>query len=121
MKNKYSIKDFKRDFPNDNACLDYLFNIYYGKDYSCPKCRNKGFYRVKKRRAYACSNCGYQIYPTANTIFHKSSTSLTDWFFAMYLKDQSGHNISAKELQRYLGCSYKTAWRINKKIESLNK
>ncbi len=119
-KSKYTIKDFKRDFPDDNACLEYLFKTYYGgKDYKCPKCGRKGFYRVKKRRAYACSFCGYQVYPTANTIFHKSSTPLTDWFFAMFLKSQSKHKITAKELQGYLGCTYKTAWRINKKIDSL--
>ena len=86
----------------------------------CPKCGKTGFYRVKGRRAYACASCGYQVYPTTNTIFHKSSTNLTDWFFAIYLKSQSRHKISAKELQRHLGCTYKTAWRINKKIESLD-
>ena len=118
---KYTIRDLRRDFPNEDACLDHLFKIYYGEDCKCPKCTKKGFYRVKGRKAYACAWCGYHIHPTANTIFHKSSTSLMDWFFAIYLTSQSKHEISAKELQRYIGCNYKTALRMLKKIKKLDK
>lgn len=115
----YTFKQFKKEFPDDNACLDYIFKARYS-GYKCPKCGKTGFYRIKNRKSYAC-RCGYQIHPVSNTIFHKSDTKLTNWFFAIYLMSQSKHGISAKELQRHLGTTYKTAWRIAKLIRSLMK
>lgn len=116
---KYTIKDFKTDFPDDNACLDYIFQHRYSNDILCPHCNKTGFYRVTNRKCYACAWCGYQIHPLADTIFHKSSTKLTDWFFAIFLMSQSKNGVSAKEIERHLGCTYKTAWRMQKQIRSL--
>lgn len=117
---KYTIKNFKKDFPDDNACLSYLFNQRFGTYPICPKCGKSSFYKVNGRKCYSCA-CGYQIHPTANTIFHKSETKLTDWFFAIYLIAQSKNGVSAKELERHIGCTYKTAWRMANKIRSLMK
>lgn len=116
---KYTIKDFKNDFPDDNACLDYIFQVRY-PDASCPECKNTNcFYRVSTRKCYSCSHCGYQLHPTAGTIFHKSSTSLADWFYALFLFSSARNGVSGKELQRQLGVTYKTAWRMAKQIRSL--
>jgi transposase len=116
---RYTIKHFKKDFPDDEACLDYIFNRRYGKNYTCPKCGKTGFYKVAGRKCYACAWCAYQLHPTSGTIFHKSSTKLTDWFFAIFLMSQSKNGVSAKELERHLGVTYKTAWRIQKQIRTL--
>lgn len=116
---KYTIKQFNKDFPDDNACLDYIFNQRYGKDYECAKCGKQGFYRNKKRKSYSCAWCGYDLSPLAKTIFHKSSTSLRDWFFAIFLMSTSKNGVSAKEIERQLGVTYKTAWRIQKQIRML--
>jgi hypothetical protein len=56
--------------------------------------------------------CGHHIYHAPRTIFHKSSTKLTNWFFAMHLMTSTRHGVAAKELQRQIGCTYKTAWRM---------
>lgn len=118
----YTISQFKKDFFNDDVCLDYLFNTRFGgRDYICPLCDKAGFYRIKARKVYTCSHCGHQVSPTAGTIFHKSRTSLTNWFFVVYLMSKSKHGVSAKEIQRHLGCTYKCAWRIGKQIRSLMK
>lgn len=116
---KYTIKQFQADFPDDDACLTYMFERKYGSDFVCPKCSKQGFYRVAKRKCYACAWCSYQIHPTAGNIFHKSPTKLTLWFYALYLAAQSKNAVSAKELERHLGVTYKTAWRIAKKIREL--
>lgn len=116
---KYTIKQFNKDFPDDDACLGYIFYQRYGKNYECPKCYKHGFYKVKERKCYACAWCGCQIHPLANTIFHKSATSLRDWFFAVFLMSTSKNGVSAKEIQRHLGVTYKTAWRIQKQIRKL--
>lgn len=116
---KYTISQFNKDFPDDNACLNYIFNARFN-GLKCPNCGKKAFYRVNGRKSFACS-CGYQINPTANTIFRKSDTKLKDWFFALYLFSVSKNGVSAKELQRHLGTTYKTAWRIGSKIRGLMK
>jgi len=113
----YTFKQFKKDFPDDDACLDYILKSSYS-DYKCPKCGRTNFYRIKGRKSYACQ-CGYQIHPLSGTIFHKSKTKLTNWFFAIYLMSTSKHGVSAKELQRHLGTTYKTAWRMARLIRSL--
>lgn len=107
---KYTIKDLKRDFPDDDTCLDYIFRQKYPNA--------KKYYRVKGRKCYANQE-GKQLHPLANTIFEKSSTPLTSWFYAIFLFSASKNGISAMELQRQLGTTYKCAWRIGKKIRGL--
>jgi len=115
---KYTIKDFKKDFPDDKSCLAHIFKNRYPKGLECPKCQKRDFYPVEGRRSYACS-CGYQIYPTEGTIFHKSPTSLVSWFHAIFLMSQSKNGVAAKELERQLGVTYKCAWRIGNQIRKL--
>lgn len=116
---KYTISQFNKDFPDNDTCLNYIFKTRFD-NLKCSNCGKTSFYRVENRKAFACS-CGYQVNPTADTIFHKSDTPLKDWFFAIYLFSASKNGVSAKEIQRHLGCTYKTAWRIANKIRSLMK
>lgn len=117
----YSITQFNSDYPNDDVCIDTLFQNRYGALKVCPGCGviDTKFYRVKKRKCYACMHCGHQLHPLAGTIFHKSDTALTKWFFAIFLFANSKNGVSAKELERHLGVTYKTAWRIAKQIRKL--
>ena len=115
---RYTIKQFKIQFPTDEACLAHIFNQRFPDGCKCPKCGKDAFHPVKNRRSYACS-CGFQVYPTEGTIFHKSSTSLILWFYAIFLMAQSKNGVSAKELERHLGVTYKTAWRMAKQIRKL--
>jgi transposase len=117
---RYTFKDFKTEYPDDDACLDAVFQNRFGDLKFCPKCAAETkFYRVKKRQCYACMHCGYQLHPLADTIFRKSSTSLWNWFYAIYLFSVSKNGVSAKELERHLGVTYKTAWRMAKQIRLL--
>ncbi|MDP3900908.1 MAG: IS1595 family transposase [bacterium] len=112
----YTLNQFHKDFPDDEACLKYIFEGKFGKNPKCPKCRKEGFHRVKTRRCYACAWCGHQIFPTAGTIFHKSSTKLKDWFLAIFLAENGDHQITPQELRNYIGVSLKTARRMVEKI-----
>jgi predicted RNA-binding Zn-ribbon protein involved in translation (DUF1610 family) len=107
-------KQFDARFPTDDACLDHLMQVRYGRRFECPKCgKLSTFYRVKARRSYECEwRCGNQIYPTAGTPFERTRTSLKDWFFVMWLFCASRNGVAAKEVQRELGVTYKTAWRM---------
>jgi transposase len=117
---RYTLKDFQAQFPNDRACLDFMFKVRWPDGGTCAECGKKDcFYPITERRAYSCSWCGHQIYPTAGTIFHKSSTSLQSWFFAIFLMSTSRNGVAAKELERQLGVTYKTAWRMAHQIRKL--
>lgn len=118
---RYTIKDLSLDFPDDDACLQLIFDSRYGDLKTCPKCGVVGvtFYRAKKRHCFVCSECRGHIYPLANTIFEKSTTPLTLWFHAVYLFSVSKNGVSAKEIERQVGVSYKTAHRMAKYIRFL--
>jgi hypothetical protein len=91
-----------------------------GTRMDCSDCGVEGeFYKLRARRVYACPHCRFQIAPTANTIFHDTRTPLVSWFYAMYLFVTTRHGVSGKELQRQLGVTYKTAWRMGQQIRLL--
>lgn len=120
MKNTLTIKAFDEKYPNDNSCLDEIFQNRFGHLHICPACHKKTkFYKVSNRKCYACQYCGHQLHPLANTIFHKSDTSLKNWFYAIFLFANSKNGVAAKELERQLGVTYKTAWRMGKQIRIL--
>ena len=74
------------------------------------------FHRTKTRASYTCDSCGLHVHPMVGTIFERSTTSLHLWFYAIYLVASTRCGISAKQLERELGVTYKTAHRMMKKI-----
>jgi hypothetical protein len=111
---------FMELFPSHDACLDYLKERFHPEGSECPKCsKTTKFHRIKSRAAYSCQYCGHQVYPTAGTIFHKSTTNLQMWFWAIYLMSSTRCGISAKQLEREIGVSYPTAHRMFKQIRTL--
>jgi transposase len=116
---RYSLMEFMGEFPDDGACLDYLWRSRYspdGEHAHCPRCdQERSFKRyatAQRRQSWTCVGCGLHLHPTAGTVFHKSSTSLHLWFYALYLITSTRCGISAKQLERELGVTYKTAWRM---------
>src|SRR5260221_2515176 len=117
---KITLKDFQTMFPDDDTCLDYMRYKKYPERIDCPKCgKNSLFHKDNGRKSYSCGNCGFNISPTANTVFHKSPTPLTIWFYVIYLMAQTHGGISAKQIQRETGVTYKTAWRMCKGVRDI--
>lgn len=114
MSNKApTLRELQKRFPNEDACLEHLMRVRYGERHACGSCgRDAKFYRVKVRRSYACEHCSYQVYPTAGTPFDRTRTPLMDWFFVMFQFCASRNGVAAKEVERQLGVTYKTAWRM---------
>jgi transposase-like protein len=112
LADRYTLQNLKADFPTDEACLEALFDAQHTRDCSC----GGRYAKVYGRKKYQCSLCRYQIAPTASTIFHKSDTPLTTWFHAVFVFSNAKSGISAKELERQIGVTYKTAWRMLKLI-----
>ncbi len=118
--------EFMREFPDDAACLEWLWRNRFSEDGAhadCSKCEREGVvfkkYAMKVRRqTWTCTQCGHHVQPTAGTIFEGSSTSLHLWFYAIHLMTSTRCGISAKQLERELGVMYKTAHRMMKKIRT---
>lgn len=104
---------FFRLYPDDETCLSHLFNVRFGQGFACPSCeRPSNWYRIKAERAYSCQWCGHHLHPTVGTPFEQTRTPLQLWFYAIHLFTTTRHGVSGKELQRQLGVTYKTAWRM---------
>ncbi|MDE2444992.1 MAG: IS1595 family transposase [Alphaproteobacteria bacterium] len=116
----FSVRDFFKRFPDDDACLAHIMEQRYGLKGICPHCGvETTFHKISGRKSYAGADCGCHIYPCAGTIFQDSRTPLQSWYYAIYLFIATRHGVSAKELQRTLGVTYKTAWRIGHQIRDL--
>ncbi len=110
---KQTITQFFKQFPDDETCLQHLFEVRFGQGHGCSSCnRPSNWYRIKAERAYSCQWCGHHLHPTVGTPFEKTRTSLQLWFYAIWLFTTTRNGVSAKELERQLGVTYKTAWRM---------
>jgi len=117
---RFTVKDFNTKFPDDDACLEWLKQNRWPEGITCPKCQKvTKHHKVTGRPVYSCDFCGHQISPMAGTIMEKSVTPLKLWFYAMFLMASTRCGISAKQLERELGVTYKTAWRIFTQIRSM--
>jgi transposase len=112
-----TIREFFQQFPDDETCLNHLLEVRFGQGHECPSCkRSAKWYRIRKEPAFSCQWCGHHLHPMAGSLFEDTRTPLQDWFYAIYLFTTSRHGVPAKELQRQLGVTYKTAWRMGHEI-----
>jgi transposase len=116
----FSLREFFAEFPSDDACLTRVMEVRYGLRHVCGHCsKDSTFHKLTDRPAFSCAHCGDHVYPCAGSIFQDSHTSLQSWFYAIYLFIVTRHGVSGKELQRALGVTYKTAWRMGQQIRKL--
>jgi len=120
MSNKFSPGEFLKLYSSNEKCLEKIKQLRWPNGIICPDCQKiTKFYPVKGRTTYACEFGGYQLSPLTGTIFEKTTTPLQYWFYAIYLMTQTRSRVSAKQLQRELDVTYKTAHRMFKLIRTL--
>lgn len=108
-----TLRQFQAQFPTEESCLEHIMRQRFGDRHDCAGCgKSAHYYRVSTRRAYVCEYCGHQVYPTAGTPFDRTRTSLRDWFMVMFMFTTSRNGVAAKEVERQIGVTYKTAWRM---------
>jgi transposase-like protein len=103
-------------FHSDDACREYLEKLRWPEGIECPRCQRKSISEIRDRDQFDCNSCRYQFSVTAGTIFHDTHLPLWKWFAAIYLMVESKKGISANQLKRTLGVSYKTAWYLSHRI-----
>ena len=118
---KYTTKNFDRDFPDDDACLDWLFQARWPDGVTCPKCeRVTRHARIKVRPCYSCVWCGSHVYPMAGTIFEGTRFNhLKLWFKAVAYMAVTRCGISSRQLSRDIGVGVKTGYRMFQQIRKV--
>jgi transposase-like protein len=117
---QFTYSSFLKRFSTEEKCLEEIKNLRFPNGITCPKCKKvTNFYKLKRRKAYSCEFCRTQVYPLKDSIFEKTTTPLQYWLYVMYSMIQTKAGMSAKQIQRELGVTYKTAWRMAHQIRKL--
>jgi transposase-like protein len=107
-----------KKYGTDEKCRECLVRLRWPKGVICPKCSSEKISRVYERRTFDCDNCRYQFSVTAGTMLHDSHLPLTTWFYVTYVMCESKKGISANQIKRMFGVSYKTAWYLCHRIRA---
>ena len=115
---EFTLSKLSLRFPTEEVCLEEIKRLRFPHGIKCVKCKKvTKHYKINNRTAYSCKYCRNQVYPLADTIFEKTTTPLRLWFYAMFLMTQTWGQIPAKKMQKELGVTYKTAWRMSRDIK----
>lgn len=105
-----TLREFQKKFSSEAACLEYLTRSRWPNGFICPHCGKTKYWVIKNPFGYECGNCGRRTSPMSGTTLHRSHIGIQDWFWAAYLVATHTPGFSAKQLERQLGCQYRTAW-----------
>lgn len=114
--NEMSILEFQKKFQAEEDCHKRLIELRWPDGFICPRCGEKEYYNLPKRRLYQCKGCGYQVSVTAGTIMHGTRTPLLKWFWAIFLVSTDKRGLSALALSKKIEVSYWKAWTMLQKI-----
>src|SRR6202790_5393691 len=113
-----NIVEMIQQFNSETKCRAYIEALRWPEGAACPRCQSKKIYRLENRPLLLCASCEHQFSVTVGTIFHDTHLSLEKWFITTFLLCESKKGMSACQIQRTLGVSYKTAWYLCHRIRS---
>ena len=123
MKSAINLYSLARKFPTEKHALEHLIRTRWPKGVHCLACNHSKCWAIASknktggpRHLFQCVACKFQFSPLAGTLFHDSHLPLTKWFAAISLMCDAKQGISASQLQRHLGVTYKTAWYVAHRI-----
>lgn len=105
-----------REYGSEDKCRAFLEALRWPEGIECPRCQSEKFFPLAERKQFECASCRHQFSATAGTVFHDSHLPLWKWFLAVYMLVESKKGMSANQLKRMLGVSYKTAWYLCHRI-----
>lgn len=121
MKTATNMMTLTENYGTDDQCRETIKHLRWPAGVTCLRCKSDNVAPVSERKVFVCYSCRYQFSPTVNTIFHDSHLPLTVWFFVTYLMTESRKGISANQVKRMFGVSYKTAWYLCHRIRAAMK
>ncbi|MFZ0333428.1 MAG: IS1595 family transposase [Candidatus Acidiferrales bacterium] len=105
-------------YSTDEKCREILTKLRWPEGVTCPRCKERQVCYLESRKQFECGSCGYQFSVTTGTIFNDTHLPLEKWFAATYLLCEAKKGMSACQIQRTLGISYKTAWFLCHRIRA---
>ena len=121
MKDSVNLCTLIEQFGSEKKCREYLEALRWPDTIMCPRCESSKISKIVKREQFDCDKCRYQFSVTAGTIFNDSHLPLWKWFLCVYLLCESRKGMSANQLKRTLGISYKTAWYLCHRVRAAMK
>ncbi|MGC2698498.1 MAG: IS1595 family transposase [Candidatus Angelobacter sp.] len=120
-----TLPELNTRFNTDERCREILTKLRWPNGVECPRCKSTDILWIDSRKQFDCRECEYQFSVTSGTIFNDSHLPLQTWFMAVLLLVEARKGMSANQVKRTLGISYKTAWylchRIRKAMASTEK
>jgi len=121
---KVSLIDVVHRFGSEEVCRDYLMKLRWPNGAICPRCQSASVSEITTRYQFDCNACRYRFSITSGTIFDNTKLPLWKWFAAVYLMVESKKSMSANQISRTIGTTYKTSWhlchRIREAMETLD-
>ena len=105
-------------YYTEDKCRIFLEELRWPNGVACPRCGSLDISHISTRHTFDCLDCRYVFSVTSGTAFHKTRVPLRQWFIAVYLMCESKKGISANQLKRMFGVTYKTAWYLNHRIRN---
>jgi transposase-like protein len=113
--------DLTHMFTTDEQCRALLKKLRWPLGVECVRCKSKRVFEVETQKKFECVECGYQFSVITQTIFHDTHLPLETWFMAVLLLCEARKGMSANQVKRILGVSYKTAWYLCHRIRAAMK
>lgn len=114
---RFNLISVMERFHSDEKCVEVLEDLRWPTGPACVRCGDMEVDPVRRGRGlWMCRSCDHQFSVTAGTIMHRTRLPLTKWFVAIYLMCQSKKGMSAHQLHRMLGTTYRTAWHLCHRI-----
>ena len=113
-----NMMDLMDQFGTDEKCRAMLEKLRWADGVRCPRCNGVKHTHMASRCQYDCLTCGYQFSVTSGTIWHDTHLPLRKWFMAILLTVESKKGMSANQMKRVIGVSYKTAWYLCHRIRA---
>jgi transposase-like protein len=117
-KQEINLVELIERFRSEDKCREFLEEIRWSNGVVCPRCGGKSISAISDRNQYDCNSCRYQFSVTAGTVLHDSHLPLWKWFLTAYMMIESKKGVSANQIKRTIGVSYKTAWYLCHRIRS---
>jgi transposase-like protein len=118
MKSKMDMMELMERFGTEEKCRAILEELRWPDGTRCPRCNGVKTSRIHARDQFDCDTCRHQFSVTSGTIWHDTHLPLRKWFIAIYLTVESKKGMSANQMKRVLGVSYKTAWYLCHRIRA---